>query len=261
MTIITVASSKGGVGKTTCSVSLASGLANLVDALLVDLDPQGHAALSFGLPVRSGLYDWLVEEMPLASCVLSGRPVGLTLLPGDSLTKTVERLYASEQEFERLIERLRSLPHDMVILDTAAGGVLQEAALAAADQVVVPFRPETLGLDGVYTTMDLCNQLAPAADITLLPTAFDARLREHRLNLQELRERWGDDYGLEEEFAIPARIAVAEAVALGKTIFEHNARGIEAVRVGYSHLMGRVMAKAGRDVTAQRGESNGNSKV
>jgi len=179
-------------------VSLASGLAQLYPVLLVDGDPQGHCSLSYGLPVRAGLYDWLVTGLPLDDCTLGGRPADLTILPGDSLTKTVERLYGTEQRFGELVKRLKSLAlaADFVCVDTAAGGLFQEAALAAADQIVVPFECETLSLDGVYATLELVRQLGPEADVWLLPVAFDRRLKEHRECLASLVNEFGSAYGL-----------------------------------------------------------------
>lgn len=254
MTIITIASNKGGAAKTTTAVSLAAGLANFGSSLLIDGDPQGHVSLSFGLPVRSGLFDWLVQGLPLRDCTLSGRPNALTILPGDSLTKTVERLFGESTEFARLVETLRHLHAPMVVIDTAAGGLFQEAALAAADQVVIPFRAEALGLDSMFQTLELIRQLAPRASVTLLPTAFDVRLSEQRDNLAMVKNEFGADYGLGDDwndYVIRQRIAVAEAVSFGKTIWEYNGSGIKEARRGYSVLVGRVMRLAGRERVAE----------
>lgn len=248
MTKICVASNKGGCAKTTTSVSLAAGLANTGrKVLLVDGDNQGHITLSFGLPVRSGLFDWLVQGLPLHDCTLSGRPSGLTILPGDSLTKTVERLFSDSDEFVRLVALLRGLPQPYVIFDTAAGGLFQEAALAAADMVIIPFRCEQLGIDSLYQTMDLIRQLAPGAPVTLLPTAFDVRLSEQKERLQQVVNEYAGAHGLDRDwdsYVIRNRVAVAQAVGFGKTIWEYKADGILDVRRGYSQLINRVLALA-----------------
>lgn len=284
MTIIAVAANKGGVGKTTTSVSLAAGLANLGKVLLVDGDSQGHISLSFGLPVRSGLFDWLVRDLPLQDCTLTGRPVALTLLPGDSLTKTVERLYSATDEFVRLVEKLRLLAagswqqarnpaggsplgaqptasSPFVIFDTAAGGLFQEAALAAADQIVVPFRAETLGIDSMFQTLELIRQLAPSSPTTLLPTAFDTRLSEQKENLQRVVNEFGEGYGLSRDwdaYVIRNRVAVAQCVSYGKTIYEYNQQGIKDVRRGYTTLINRVVALAERERVEEGKVLNGN---
>lgn len=260
MTIVTVASNKGGAGKTTTAVSLAAGLANLDKVLLIDADPQSHVTLSFGLPVRSGLFDWLVRELPLNDCTLAGRPAGLTILPGDSLTKTVERLFGDSVEFARLVERLRGLRAPFVVVDTAAGGLFQEAALAAADQVVIPFRAETLGIDSLFQTRELCRQLAPHAQLTLLPTAFDTRLSEQRDNLQRVVNEFGDGFGLTRDwdsYTVRNRVAVTEATAYGKTVWEYNGQGIRDARRAYSVLVNRVLALAQREAVSESKVTSG----
>lgn len=243
--IIAVTSKKGGVGKTSAAVSLSSALANFAPTLLVDADDQGHVALSYGLPIRSGLHDWLVERLPLADCTLTGRPDSLTILPGDSHTKTVERLYNDPLQFIILKAALKSLPHKYVVIDTAAGGLLQEAAIAVADQIVIPFRPETLGIDGVYATMALVDALNRGARMTMLPVAYDNRLKEHRHNVLELVTEYGAAMMAD---PVLARIAVAEAVSVARTIWEHDAPSLAPVKVAYTQLVARVMRLANADV-------------
>lgn len=248
MTIITVASTKGGVGKTTTATALAAGLAQIENTLLVDLDPQGQVSLHFGLPLRSGVYHWLMGDLPLEDCVYHGRPPSLAVLPGDSMTKALFARFQGAHGSHHIAGRLRGLLGAFTVIDTAAGGLLQEAALMAADQVVIPFRCEAPSIDGLFASLELVKQLAPDALLTLLPTDFDMRLREHRNALLELQQTLSPTLGIEEMYAIRHRIAVAEAAANGCTIWEYNGgSGLVDVRVGYSYLIGRVLRLAGYD--------------
>lgn len=238
MSVICVTSNKGGVGKTTTAVSLAAALGNMaLSTALVDLDPQGHAALLLGQDIGSGIYDWLVREKPVRNVSVHAGPC-LTLIPGDSRTKSVDLLFRSEPGgFERCIAMLRQLPQHHTVIDTAAHGMLQEAALAAADQVVIPFRPETLGLDGVNATLGLVQRIAGSAAITILPVCYDKRLREHTYNINAMIEQYGDLVAT----PIPARVAVAEASAAGRTIWQYGPdNGMGEVRTAYTRLVERV---------------------
>jgi chromosome partitioning protein len=250
MTTIVIASTKGGVGKTTTATALAYALANLEQTLLVDLDPQGQVTLHFGLPLRSGLYHWLMDELPLEDCLYHGRPAGLRILPGDSLSKSAQREFARDGSPTRLAGRFRELPGQYVVFDTGGtGGFLAEAALTIADQVIIPFHTEMPGVDGLYASLEVVNQLAPTAKVTLLPVAFDRRLTVHRENLAILRKEMPERGELSEEFAIRNRAAVPGAVEVGQTIWEYNGGSIVDVRVGYSYLVGRVLSLAGADFT------------
>jgi chromosome partitioning protein len=240
MTIITVASSKGGTGKTTTAVTLAARLALLEPTLLVDFDIQGHCALSFGLPARSGVADWIVGELPLRDCLLTARPETVHLLPGDSRSKSVERLlYGDPDEMRAIVERLRGLDYVYVIIDTNPSGVLTETALDAADLVVMPFRPEPFALDGVMASTELVRQRNPQAQLIYLPVGFDARLNEHRHNLAAVREHLDVDDGL----TVHQRVAVMEAQAYGQTIWEYKGSGIVDVRRAYERLAETVLVR------------------
>ena len=251
-TIVTVASSKGGTGKTTSAVTLASGLANFEPTLLIDCDDQGHCGLSFGLPVRSGLYDWVVEGLPLQDCLLTGRPPSLRILPGDSRSKMVQRLIETDVDFINFVGRLHHITgYEFIVVDTNPSGVLTEAALAAADIVVVPFRPEAFAIDGLFTSLQLTQELAPAATVLALPVAFDVRLHEHRDNMERIRSA-----GIVAQSAIRHRVAVMEAQAAGQTVWEYGgvkgSQGIRDVRSDYSQLVSHVLELAGRQVAEEQ---------
>lgn len=244
--LIVISSMKGGVGKSTTAVTLAAALAEHHETLLLDTDAQGHSALALGLDNAPGLFDWLVAGKPLRDCLVTARP-GLMLLPSDSRTKTVQTVALSEPDGrQRIIDSLRGLPFRYVVVDTAAGGLLQEAALAAADAVIVPVRPEHLGRDGLNATLALLERVGhpqPPPAVRIVPTAFDKRLTEHRYNVEMLREAHGDLV----HPPVPARVAVAEAIAFGQTVFEYKSRSLADVRAAYSRLVCWVYSKEADD--------------
>jgi chromosome partitioning protein len=241
--IITVTSQKGGVGKTTSAVSLAHALAeaNPVGSLLVDLDPQGHCAISLGLDPSPGIWNWLSGRQSVDIVAVVARTLPpLRLIPGNSMTKLLATNETSCDLPGRLAALPQTYPRGPVVVDTPAYGHLQESAIAAADHIVIPVRCELLGLDGVNATLALAARLNPTATVHILPTGVDLRLREHNAILHDVRET----YATRVANRIPARVAVAEACAHGQTIFEFTAEGLAAVRHAYLALVERILVGA-----------------
>lgn len=239
--ILTIASSKGGVSKTTTAVSVASRLAmDGKQTQLVDLDGQGHAAIALGLDPEPGVFNWLVGGWELRNCRRVTGVRGLEILPGDSKSKVVDLVYRAEPNpHNRLSAQLGELHADWgeyLVIDTPAAGLLQEAAIAAADVLLIPVRLEHLGVDGLNATLALRDTLNPHARTIVLPTQYDGRLSEHRYNLGVL-----EDGGYTVARAIPSRVAVAEAVAAGQTIWAYKARGINEVRDAYAELVQTIL--------------------
>ena len=151
MFIFALANQKGGVGKTTTAVTLASGFAqNKKKTLLIDLDPQGHVAFSFGLDKIPGLYRWVVMEEPIKNVTINVREY-LDILPGDKRTEKVKR-HITLMDFREFVlaEQLRKSKYDVILLDMAPSlDVLHINGLFASDWVIIPTRLDAMAVDGV----------------------------------------------------------------------------------------------------------------
>ncbi len=244
---IVVANQKGGVGKTTTAVTLAHGLA-LRDrrVLLVDCDPQGQVATFLGLRQESGLFELLISERPLNAVIYPAgtrsrpRP-NLELIPGDKRTATAQIVLSAEGfRIESLAEVLRPLDMDFVIFDTSPSvGLLQEAAIYAADWMLVPSAvdyPSVEGVAGVLSTLKAVNERGGNCLLLgVLPTMHDDVTRESRATLDQLREQLGKAV-LE---PIHRATVLRECAAEGLTIWEKDPRS----RAGeeYARLVWEVL--------------------
>jgi chromosome partitioning protein len=255
--IIALANQKGGVGKTTTTVNAGAILAARgFRVLLIDIDPQGNATSSFGVE-KAGLpgsvYDVLVDDAPIADCVVRD------VRPGLDLLATTADLAAAEVELVGLDRRERRLEdataavrdaYDMVLIDCPPSlGLLTINALTAADSVIVPIQCEFLALEGMtqlITTIDLVHrQLNPSLDILgILMTMFDARTRLSALVVDEVRRHFPDRVF---ETVIPRSVRLAEAPSYGQSIVEYDAasKGGSAYNSFVDELIIRARLAAG----------------
>jgi len=224
MFIMALANQKGGVGKTTTAVTLAAGFASLQKkTLLIDLDPQGHVAFSFGLQKTPGLYNWLVLEEPLSTVTKNVRP-NLDILSGDKHTERVKR-HITLMDFREslLLDRLKNCEYDLILLDMAPSlDVLHINGLFASNWVLIPTRPDVLAVDGVreilLTLGEINNRGNQLKGYSILPTFFDRTTRETMTQFQEIVQAFGDRVLP----PIPQDTRVREAAAYGKTLWEYS---------------------------------------
>ncbi len=224
MIIFALANQKGGVGKTTTAVTLSNGFSlQNKRTLLVDLDPQGHVAFSFGVDKKPNLYNWLVMDEPLSNVVETVRP-NLDILSSDKRTESVKR-HITLMNFRETIlsEHLHDSDYDVIILDMAPSlDILHINGLVASDWVLIPTRPDAMAVDGVKEILITMSEISQRghrfSGYSILPTFFDRTTRETIAQFQEIVNA----FGVNVLPPIPQDTRVREAAAYGKTLWEYS---------------------------------------
>ena len=224
MRMVAITNLKGGVGKTTTTISLGAGLAlKGLRVLLVDVDAQGNLATALGVQPRRTLYEVLVDGKPADQCLTPARP-NLDLLASDDGLMTAQPVLAQRSDWAFLLGRaLKPLAshYDVALIDCSPSlAVMNASALLCANDVVVPTVLQHLALRGIQILQRQLDRLGGARISYIVPTMFDSRQRQAHSLLADLRRQYA---GL---VTAPIRVNVrlSEAPAYGKTIYEHDPR-------------------------------------
>lgn len=230
---LAIALSKGGVGKSTTAVNLASALAERQRrVLLIDMDTQGQTARMLNVTPAHSIADVINGDVALADAVSEARP-GLNLLAGGrglaGLKRAIDRKeFGGEQT---LSEALAALDGDYayVIVDTAPGwDVLTVNALFFADEVLTPVALEMLALQGLQEFVRSLGAIRRYHERLhlryVLPTFLDRRVRKSDDILQQLKA----NYPAELCSPIRYNVRLSEAPGYGQTIFEYAAHSTGA---------------------------------
>ncbi|MBV9851971.1 MAG: ParA family protein [Armatimonadetes bacterium] len=249
---LAVVNQKGGVGKTTTVVNLATGLALAGRrVLVVDGDPQGNATSGLGITDKAELeysvYDGLVNHVPLAEIVRRDVAVpGLDLIPANLELAGAEMEMFQELSRETILKKaLKPLlgEYQYVLMDGPPSlGLLTLNILTAADAVLIPIQCEYYALEGISQLMNIIdrvrNHLNPRLEIGLVVlTMHDERVNLSRQVVAEVRAFFGDKVA---ETVVPRNVRLSEAPSFGQPIeiYDPRSKGAQA----YNALAQEVIA-------------------
>jgi len=250
-TVFSIVNQKGGVGKTTTAVNLATALSITgKSCLVIDLDPQGNASTGFAIDPdrrKPGTYEVLTEKVDIVDAIKSTEVNGLGVVPSRVSLSNAEYEVPGESEKEfilkKAIDRLPS-QYSAIIVDCPPGlGFLTTNALAASNKVLIPLQCEFYALEGLSQILrvikDVKNDLNSSLDLDgILLTMYDSRNKLSFQVEEDVREVMGSAVY---KTIIPRNIKISEAPSHGKPIllYDHTCIGSEA----YVSLAAEVLQK------------------
>jgi len=238
--IFCVANQKGGVGKTTTTVNLAAGLAQIGQRVLaIDLDPQGNATMGSGIDKRAlpaTVYDVLLESATIAEARQRSPKGGYDIIGANrELAGAEVELVDQERRERRLKKALLAIrdDYDFVLIDCPPSlSLLTLNGLVAAHGVIVPMQCEYFALEGLSDLVNTIKQVHANLNpdlqlIGLLRVMFDPRITLQQQVSDQLKAHFGEKVF---DTVIPRNVRLAEAPSYGQpgVVFDPSSRGAQA---------------------------------
>lgn len=251
---VAIANQKGGVGKTTTAINIATAMAATGwKTLLMDLDPQGNASTGIGVGTADrefSTYDLIVDERALVDCIMPTRIPGLDLIPATvDLSGAEVELVSVEDRTERMRRALAGhTDHDICFIDCPPSlGLLTLNAMTASDTMLVPLQCEFFALEGLSQLLQTVERVQQRfnPDLGIIGVALTMFDRRNRLTDQvadDVRSVLGS---LVFETAIPRNVRLSEAPSHGlpALVYDHTCAGSRAYMALARELIGRLPEK------------------
>ena len=202
--IIAILNQKGGVGKTTSSINIASFLAiTETPTLLIDMDPQANASSGLGIDINNhkSIYDIMINNVNIKKCILQTKIDYLDIIPSHTKLSGAEIELVSMFTRESILkDAIKSVlgKYKYIIIDTPPSlGLLTINVLTASKSLIIPIQCEYYALEGLSQLLNtirlIQKNLNPELNIEgILITMFDSRLNMSHEVVSEVKEYFGD---------------------------------------------------------------------
>jgi len=251
--IISIANQKGGVGKTTTTINLATSLSAInKKVLIIDADPQGNASTGLGIPYENrspNLYELITNRELDQSAIKETQVPNLRIITSNTNLAAAEVELANVEKrefvFKEILNKIKNF--DFIIIDCPpALGFLTINSLVASNSVIVPLQSEFFALEGISSLMNTIKLIKENYNSKLnvegiLLTMVDKRNSLSSLVEKDVREHFGE---IVYRTTIPRNVKISEAPSHGKPalIYDVNCSGSMA----YIGLAKEIINKQGR---------------